>query len=208
MAETLQFELADGETKEFDVTLPEPVSMSIRLVDEEGKPTARVPVGPWYMRAGGAPFRYGGNSTDKDGRFALSDFMPGVRSGFNMGAFSGYTQFEHEGVIGERGEICPERTFVLVKLQGKVKGIVLDSKGIPVKNQKFFALTQYDDGKRAVQLGTTDNSGHFAWVVGRSGKSFTLELRSSGGPIQYSWTSESLETARDGIIDLGKITLQ
>ena len=201
-----QVELGADENKEIDVTLPESVTMSVRLVDDEGNPVVGVAIGPWYMRPSGDPFRYGGgNRTDKSGRFELEDFMPGVESGFNTGVVDGYTQLDTEGVIGEPGQVFPEVTVVLDKLRGSVKATIVDADGNPTRQQSLFVRTRYDDGKHAVQLYDTDSNGELTAVVGRPGREFTLSLQNNGGRYACRWTSLSMEISPDETRDLGRI---
>ncbi len=207
-ARACEIVVAPGETKKLDMALPEPVTMSIRLVDDDGRPVAGAPIGPWYLQANGQPFQYGGHKTDGEGRFRFTEFMPGVKSGFGTGCTTGYTQLEDAGVVCERGKTHPERTLVIEALRGRVTGRAVNSGGTPIRKQSFFIRTFYDDGKRAVQLGTTDLQGNFDWAVGRPGQNFTLDLANNGGAHAYRWSSRSLTVGPEENLELGQITFR
>jgi subtilisin family serine protease len=198
--------LAAGEEKELNLSLPEPWTASIRVVDQNGKPVSGAAVGPWYLQASGQPFRYGGHTTDAEGRFAFAEFVPGVKSGFNNDCADGYTQMVDEGVAGESGQVFPEKTLVVQKLQGKVNGQLVGLAGEPVPNQNFFVRSFFEDGLQAVQLLDTSAEGSFDWVVARPGQRFHLEISNNGGLKEGAWkTGTLILTDPSQVLDLGQL---
>lgn len=198
--------LVADEVADLDLTLPKPVTQSVRLIDNDGDPIAGVAIGPWFMQTIGQPFRYGGKRTDAHGRFVLDEFAPGVEAGFNTDAVDGYTSLETPGVKGEPGEVFAEQVVILDRLQGRVSGIVVDNNENPVGDGSFFLRSRYDDGKRATQLVQTEPNGAFSWVVGRPGQGFVLDIANNGGDSRIKWTSKPMEIRPGETVNLGRIT--
>jgi len=200
--------LNKGNVKDIVLTLPEPFTMSVRVVDSDGRPIPEMGIGPCIRRHDGRWFKEKGYKTDQYGRFVFSEFAPGVESGFHTYVDDGYTTAESAKIVGEPGTVYPEETIVLYKLSGSVTGTVVGQDGKPIRRRTLYIEVRFDDGLYALLQTRTDSDGVFTKEVGLPGRKATLTLRRSsrtkGGD---QWTSEPIEIVLGETVDLGKIVL-
>ncbi len=181
-------------------------SATLRVVASDGTPVSGAAVGPWFTQPDGSHFRYGGYSTDENGRFTYTGFPAGIRCGFNSDHINGYTAVETDGFVGRAGETLPEIAVVVEKLVGVVSGTATDVSGKPLAAQQFIVNATYDDGVKAVLLVKSDGSGLFRFDAGRPRHEVTLAFQSNGPPSpNLKWASEPLHVTADAPVDLGSI---
>jgi RNA polymerase sigma-70 factor (ECF subfamily) len=97
---------AAGITRTVDFRLPDPFTMSVRVVDTEGQPVEGAEVDGHQQI-----FRKK-HKTDENGHFEWDGFAPGFEAYFSI-TKDGYREAESQRITGEPGMVYPEETVVL-----------------------------------------------------------------------------------------------
>ena len=106
---------AAGATRTLDFRLPDPFTMSIRVVDAGGEPVEGA-----YVDGHQQVFRKK-YKTDEDGRFEWDGFAPGFEARLIV-TKDGYRQAESQPITGESGVVYPEETVVLHRVDEPEEG--------------------------------------------------------------------------------------
>ena len=196
-----EIELKGGEEITLDLILPDPWSMSVRIVDEDGNSVPNVRLltrleEGWYGLGG---------KTDKDGRFLFKGFVP-EKSGWMV--FEGNDEFvggaSTAQYVREAGEKAPDQTLVVFR-RAEILGIAVDNKGVPIANASI-SISAYHAGHRtAVVRGRTDEEGIFQ-INGIPATEAILEVSLDLDNKEYTWTSELHVFETDFATDLGLVT--
>ncbi len=194
-----------GETLELDFELPEPFSLSARVVDVEGNPITEADVNYDPSSVPGA--------LDEEGRCGWHGFAPyhDARIGIEK---EGYLRTETETIAGEPGVVYPEETLVLYE-SGGIEGTIVYPDGTPAANtrvavifeSKNFSLRTNGQQTNRVQVsGTTDSEGRFAFAHGFPAVSGEVSTRVANTR-RFASDEIPAQIYPGSIIDIGTLTL-
>ncbi|HIJ74816.1 MAG TPA: sigma-70 family RNA polymerase sigma factor [Candidatus Hydrogenedentes bacterium] len=196
--------LSAGETVELDLTIPECVSASVRVVDQLGTPVEDAAITLVQDHTG-----FGGKKTNADGRWASSSITPWTEFWFKVSK-EGYADKETEHHLGEEpGHVCPEETIVLFQ-SGRVQGVAVDASGEVLSGRTVNARAHYEHGEMALEPTRTDRDGVFT-IMGIPATGVTLEVSiqtgqtGRGGSFYGSRAVIEIECLAGHIIELGEV---
>ena len=196
-------ELEVRDVAEVDLTLPDPVMMSIRAINSEGDPVSGASV-TLSQRIGRSTNGYGiSELTDENGRFSWSGFTPGPEVWCTV-QHNDYLRAASAHHVGSPGEIFPEETVVLYRSSG-VTGIALDTDGQPIPDAEIEILAHYAGDQRKRISCETDATGKFSRIEGVPATEVVFEIAVDDGAQEYSWTSDPVQCLPDHVTDFSEI---
>lgn len=198
---TLQ--LAAGETRETEIMIPEPVSLTIRVVDVAGNSPENVEIEVHIVGTNGAQ---GGTRSyvklDESGRHTFSIYEPiqEVWVDVRKGMSDGMAVTESTHYLVTPGETPPE---LLVELEPTftLTGILRDAEGNKLAGQWVVVQAEYEDGTTGRVSLSTDKDGRFEGKDGFHTGVVTFSIKSDHG----TWAADPIECAPDDVVDLGEV---
>jgi len=201
---------APGTEKSITFRIPEPFTLSARIVDPMGDPIPGAEVA--YISDGSDVQR---GISDEEGRFEWNGFAPGG-PGYMRASKEGYTTNEFPAIFGEPGATYPEQTIVLVPTGG-IEGRMLAEDGSPLANtivQLLFELSSESFLRYQVDTNTvsttvnTEADGSFVWLDGvpATEGSFSASLVTRP-QVAHRSTPISITPEPGAVLQLGPITL-
>lgn len=196
-----------GETAEVALTLPDPFSIAVDVVELSGKPVAGAEVGvTWGMEKRQSTFHLG--RTDANGHFAFSSCFPGMEHWLHIAA-PGFVPAVSTPIAGESGDTFPAERLVLHRAGG-IEGTLIDRDGRPIVNAPIN-VTVLDGGGRStsrnqipprVSVEThTDDRGGFAVADAIPEGPVVLEIQGESGTLELG----PVEIQPDVILDVGAL---
>ena len=209
-------ELEPGAEVQVDFTVDAPITIPIRVVDENGVPLERIGIAlnnPSLNRELGFPesaTTWSGGSlvTDTDGRYVWSGLTPRqtyvVRAMDLMLSGSEALLGESGPIMGEPGETVAEVVVVCVT-KGGIEGTVIDSNGDPCADLPITVMGIKPDGLQVDPVKTvTDANGRFV-VLRALPEGIYAEIRMSSenrGVLEEAY-AENVKIVSDSVVDLG-----
>lgn len=201
-----------GQTHEFDLTLPEPFTATLRVVDESGAPVDGTSIDvlvhstPDWTTIIRVPI-FG--HTDEDGLFSFANGEPGAEHYFRVSK-PGYAGIESAHYTGESGQVFPEETLTLYRASG-VEGIVLRDDGTPLANESLWLNVSYGEDQTIALSALTDSRGAFTILDAVPATTVTLNLSHStddlDGHEHLTASTGPIECVESTIANLGEIVL-
>ncbi|MFC1736567.1 carboxypeptidase-like regulatory domain-containing protein [Candidatus Hydrogenedentota bacterium] len=207
--ETLLVALKPGVEKELNFTVDAPMSIPIRVVDENEMPLEDIQLYLHYddgLRCAGLDAL-----TDIDGRFTWFG-LPPMRT-YTVSAADVSREDDSRSphmsgeITGQPRETVPE-VVIVYPAKGGVEGICVDSESTPISNQYIAIRTVSQDGtKLGPVTTTTDGQGGFValWAF-PEGEYDRVSISVSDG--ETSGDVENIEVVRDSVTDLGVVALE
>ena len=195
--------LTEGTDQTVDLELPDPITISIRVVDESGNPIkgAKIKQLNIMERDHGV--------TDDMGCFSYTGFIPntmGTIEGGRMEISSpGYFAEESRHYTGTPGQVFPEETIVLYP-EGEVTGRLILVDGTPLANGKLTTSANYGNGIHQVLDMVTDSRGQFRLKIPATSLDLEGSLIPSNSPNSFSRTG--LQCPAGQTLNLGDIQLE
>ncbi len=198
---TLQ--LGTGETRETEILIPEPVPLTVRVVDHNENSPENVEIEVHIIGANGEE---GGTRSyvklDESGRHTFSIYEPiqEVWVDVRKGMSDGMAVTESARYLVAPGETPPE---VLVELEPTctLTGILRDAEGNKLPNQWVAVKAEYEDGSTGRVSLSTDKDGRFEGKDGFHTGVVTFSLKSDHG----IWAADPIVCAPDDTVDLGEV---
>lgn len=157
-----------GTVKSITFRIPDPFTLSVRVVDPDGNPIADADV---ECVGDGAAFIT--RKSDNEGKLRWSGFAPNAPAWFQVSKV-GYSTDETESITGEPAGDYPDQTILLYPTGG-VEGRLVDGAGAPVANRRVEVRFEADDAtwlerqepkKVRTAYVETDDEGGFVWLDG------------------------------------------
>ncbi|MFC1735091.1 sigma-70 family RNA polymerase sigma factor [Candidatus Hydrogenedentota bacterium] len=200
--------LQPGDEKEVDFALIEPVTILLRIVDEDGSGIAGAKVRLGLRQRGSRGAASILKQTDEDGYFQWAGFCPEVEYELRL------SHPGHSPILLGPFVAGPDETFdeeVVLHRSAVITGVALDEQENPLTDRGFYAFV-YDEGGVLTYPGTavTDSDGLFIIRDAVGGTIGRLELTTTvnRGHLRLQWSSGSRYWPADQIVDLGEIVLQ
>jgi RNA polymerase sigma factor (sigma-70 family) len=202
-------QLDSGQIQELDLSLPDPLTVAVRVVDPGAVPVPGASIGYTVKSSSGSSTeqRLEIGKTDEQGRFSWSGFGPGARYILNVeapGYFGGHSS-EYEG---EPGAVFAEETVVLYRTSG-MEGVAVDAQDRPIANAMLLVELQ-DGDHRTNQLPplNTTATGSFSMTNALPATVLTITIRtvspSASSADMLIWRSEPIEFVPNEVMALGK----
>jgi len=208
-----ELELTAGEERELDLILPDPFTISARVVDEAGTPVVAPHKGcvRWYSGAFGPG--YGGLRAESgpEGLIYWSRFAPGYESWLSFSTDT-YLAAETMRHTGQPGEVFPEETIVVYRRSG-IEGVALDESGAPFANTRIYVMASYGEGRTTKVSAIADTEGRFSIPkdLPATAANVVIEARirtNDGQRHIYQWCPEQpIELLPDHVIVLSDLVL-
>jgi len=200
--------LTPGAQHEVDLFVPEPWSIGIRVVDENGEPVA----GAAVSRMGGFSWSLG--RTDEEGRFRYSGFAPAIGEdipgvGWLVVSHPGYFQQESRHYRGQLGDVFPEETIVLYGSSG-ISGVALDAEGYPLDDCTVTVSMHYGNDREKVVKLLTNKDGLFRETACLPATTGSLDVRARVHRLDSTstWRLESVQFFAGEVTDLGEVLFE
>ncbi|MCP4653935.1 MAG: carboxypeptidase regulatory-like domain-containing protein [bacterium] len=189
-------EIAFGAAREIDlgtVILEPGASLEGWVVDRDGRAVAEAEVS-WSTRDLQRPWDLANSDklpTDADGRFALSDLIPGEKLDL-------WVWHRDYGESSARGVECPpeEEIVIVLEKSGRIAGRVVDADGVPVPQAEISTLYEVRSGESYSYRAASDADGVFELRLLMAGR-MKLEVRADG----FSTAGRWLELAPGDAVD-------
>ena len=194
--------LVEGTEPIVDLELPEPITVMVRIVDENGNPLK----GATVKRT---DFGSDLGTTDEGGRLKFSCFAPNTMGNIAGGsieiACQGYFTEQRYAFSGSPGQILPEETIVLHPA-GEVTGRPILIDGEPMPNGKLWVRFTYGNGMQQSLAISTDSKGQFRLAIPAT----SLDLVGSLVPPNplHSFSRTGLQCLVGQTLNLGDIQLE
>lgn len=187
-----------------DLTMPDPVTISVRVVDSHGDPLAGVDamtVAGWW--SGQPPTR---TTTDDRGLFSWSGHVPYVESHLKF-RHKGYVTTYSTPIAGEPGHVFPEERIVMYETSG-IEGIAIAADGEPLVNAPLRLTVYYGVDDELTTEVLTDAAGNFVVAdrIPATVANIVVTLNDQHNEI-LSWHTESIAFLPAQVTMLGEIML-
>ena len=196
-----------GAERSITFRIPDPFTLSVRVVDPDGIPIADADV---ECIGDNAAFRM--EHTDAEGKLRWWGFAPNAPAWFQVSK-AGYSTDETESITGEPAGDYPEQTVVLYPTGG-VEGRLVDGEVGLIANRMVEVIFEADDAtwlerqeQKTVRTAfvETDAEGNFVWLDGIPAVPGSLTVTSLGtlvsGPM-------SVEVTAGVVLQLGDLVQQ
>ncbi len=196
--------LDHGNTTELKLTIDQPFSVTLRVVDREGNPVPKVYISPfWRFEDGGMGWATDW-SPDADGLFSWDGFAP--FGSYTLSALSrGYLQVESRAFEGRPGQELSLGTIVLYRSAG-IEGVAVDENGNPMGNVWLTLRAHMDDLEfEPIEL-KTKGDGRFSTKDQLPATIVRIDASTSRDSL--TWSSDVVEFLPDSILDFGEIVLK
>ena len=192
--------LTEGTDQTVDLELPEPVTVKVLVVDENGNPVKGAKAGLLGSMTGDIGL------TDELGRLTYTGFVPNTMGNSEGGSIeitcSGYFTEKSRSFSGSPGQILPEETIMLYPA-GEAVGRLVSRDGEPMANGKCWVKITYGDSKQQSFMAVIDSKGQFRLKIPAT----LLDLEGSFiSPHSFSRTG--LRCPAGQTLDLGDIPLE
>lgn len=200
-----KLQLAAGETRETEILIPEPVPLTVRVVDHNGSSPENVEIEVHIICANGEE---GGTRSyvklDESGRYTFSIYEPirEVWVDVRKGMSDGMAVTESTHYLVTPGETPPE---LLVELEPTctLTGILRDAEGTKLAGQWVVVKAEYEDGTTGRVSLSIDQDGRFEGKDGFRTGVVTFSIKSDLG----TWSADPIDCAPDDTVDLGEVYL-
>jgi len=112
-----ELHLAEGQDVTLDLILPDPVTISVRLLDADGRPCRGVFVAVRQAGHDGRRWHVASGATDPDGRYSFAGFAPDFEGWLECRS-EGFAPAKSSRYLGSAGQVFPEETLVLHRAAG------------------------------------------------------------------------------------------
>ena len=197
--------LETGGTAEVDLTIFEPATVPIRVLDLTGKPVGNIAVVLHAAFPDGRKMTIDTTQVlDEAGRASFTFHFPAPEFWCEIAGDRGGPTVEtiHRALVP--GAALPEETVVLPRAC-RLTAVLLDPSGEAWKEQTVFLHVDYEDGSKTDLTGRTDKEGRFEADGGVRAAAFVLEIRSTAHKVL--WKSGRIDGSAAEMLDLGRIVL-
>jgi len=199
--------LTSGEQHKVDLFVPEPWSIGIRVVDENGEPVAGADV-----RREGSGLSWPLGMTDGEGRFRYSGLTPTIGEnisgdGWLVVSHPGYCEQESKHYRGQPRDVFPEETIVLYRSSG-VSGIALDPEGYPLDDCTLTITMHYGSDREKVVKLLTNKDGVFRETECLPATTGSLDVRARVHRLDSTLSLESVQFFAGEVTDLGEVLFE